>query len=78
MTIADRIYNELLALDTTVSHTFGGSDDQTLSARAYAIELAGLDPFWRIVLDRLFGEDHCKKAWEVEMERLVAQARLVE
>jgi hypothetical protein len=75
VSIIDRIKNELLALDYKANFALDGSEDQTLSARAYATELAGLDPFWRVAIDRLFGEGHCRRAWEGEMEAIVAQLK---
>jgi hypothetical protein len=60
VSIIDRIKNELLALDYKAN---------------FALELAGLDPFWRVAIDRLFGEGHCRRAWEGEMEAIVAQLK---
>ena len=70
-TIAARILDELLAVDRGVNAVMGGDIDQTISARAYAVELAGVSSFWRKTIDRLFYEGHCREAWEGEMERLV-------
>ena len=73
--IAQRILDQLVALDKDAYARFlGGDIDQTISARAYAVELAGVDSFWRAAIDRLFYEGHCKAAWEHEMQRL-AQAK---
>jgi hypothetical protein len=76
MSIIDRIAAELLALDKSVNTALGGTDDQTLSAKAYAVELAGVDSFWRKTIDRLFFEGHCKGAWEREMAALAGQMPL--
>jgi hypothetical protein len=78
MSIIDRIAAELLALDQSANTILGGTEDQTLSARAYAVELAGVDSFWRRAIDRLFYQGHCKQAWENEMLALAAQGRLDE
>lgn len=64
MTIEDRILADLVKLDEGVNGILGGDPEQTISARAYAVELAGVDSFWRVAIDRLFYEGHCKAAWE--------------
>jgi len=76
MSILERIGAELLALDKTVNSIGGGDIEQTLSARAYAVTLSGGDPFWNGVIDRLFSEGHCQRAWEAEMQAIVTQSQL--
>ena len=71
MSIEQRILEQLIALDKDVNAFLGGDIEQTISARAYAVELAGVDDFWRVAIDRLFHEGHCKEAWEREMLLLV-------
>jgi hypothetical protein len=76
MSIPDRILAELIAFDRSANAVLGGDIEQTISARAFAVELAEVDSFWRIAIDRLFGEGHCRAAWESEMERLARQEPL--
>jgi hypothetical protein len=68
MSIEQKILEALTALDQDANAFLGGDIEQTISARAYAIELAGVDSFWRLVIDRLFYTGHCQAAWEKWMQ----------
>lgn len=75
MSIAERILSDLIAADKSANVLLGGDIEQTISARAFAVELAGVDDFWRKAIDRLFYEGHCKAAWEHEMQALGEQLK---
>lgn len=58
----DRAWNALVGFDQTLNALTGGSEDQTISARAY--EAQGKGKAWGCVLCKLLDlidNDHCKK-----------------
>lgn len=61
----------LIALDQLANAMLGGMADETLSARAFRLELQGRGIFLREVIDALFfwQGDHCYHAWRSEIER---------
>lgn len=61
----------LIALDQLANTLAGGMADETLSARAFRLELQGKGIFWRELIDALFWwqEHHCYSAWRSEIER---------
>ena len=60
----------LVALDQLVNALCGGWPDETISSRAWRLELAGKGSWPRRVIDlaaRLFGDrDHCRESYESE------------
>lgn len=60
----------LVALDQLVNALCGGWPDETISSRAWRLELAGVRSWPRRVIDlaaRLFGDrDHCRESYESE------------
>lgn len=65
------IINFLLAFDQLANVIFAGEPDETLSARAYRLELNRRRKWPRVVIDTLFffQKDHCYKAYISEFER---------
>ena len=58
----ERAWNALVGFDQTVNALTGGSEDQTISARAY--EAQGKGKAWGCTLCKaldLIDKDHCKK-----------------
>ena len=58
----DRAWNALVGMDQALNALTGGSEDQTVSGRAY--DAQGKGKAWGCVLCRLldlFDKDHCKK-----------------
>ena len=60
-----------IAVDQLVNTLFGGMADETLSARAYRHKIDGSRKWPSMVIDCLFfwQKDHCKQAYESEMNR---------
>lgn len=61
----------LVALDQLVNTLFGGMADETLSARAWRHHLKGERTWLVKIIDGLFfwQKDHCREAYESEVER---------
>ena len=74
-TLGAAILGALVEVDEWGNAILGGDEEQTISARAYATELAGGDPFWRQTIDKLFFEGHCKGAWEAWMVAQVPKSK---
>lgn len=64
-------FQVLVALDQLINTFFWGMADETLSARAYRHKLDGSRKWVAWLLDKLFfwQDEHCKQAYESEMER---------
>ena len=65
------IKNILIALDQLINAILRGEPDETLSSRAYRLDI-DRDRAWpRRIIDTLlfFDHDHCKGAWVSELER---------
>ena len=64
-------FQVLVALDQVVNTLIGGWADETLSSRAYRHKKDGsrLWPAW--IIDHIFfwQEEHCRSAYESELER---------
>lgn len=60
-----------VALDQVVNTLLGGWADETLSARAWRHKLDGSRSWPTWIIDHLFfwQDDHCKTAWESELNR---------
>ena len=60
-----------VALDQLVNTLLGGWADETLSARAWRHKLDGSRSWPAWIIDHLFfwQKDHCKTAWESELNR---------
>ena len=60
-----------VALDQMVNTLLGGWADETLSARAWRHKLDGSRSWPAWIIDHLFfwQKDHCKTAWESELNR---------
>lgn len=63
-------FQVLVALDQLVNTLLGGFADETLSARAYRRKCRG-KPLLAWFINKLFfwQEDHCKEAYESEVNR---------
>lgn len=61
----------LIALDQLVNTVFGGFADETLSSRAYRHHLKGNREWCYRLINMIFflQEDHCKEAYESEINR---------
>lgn len=62
----DRAWNALVGMDQALNALTGGSEDQTVSSRAYHAQ--GQGKLWGCVLCKLldlFDKDHCKKNKDV-------------
>lgn len=65
-------FQVLIALDQLVNTWFGGMADETLSSRAHRLGISGQNKWAYKVINALFfwQEDHCKEAYESELDRL--------
>lgn len=68
------ILNNLIALDQMVNALFGGSPDETLSARAWRTEVQGklLGRVFRPLIDFVFWpvqKRHCREAYLAELTK---------
>lgn len=64
-------FQVLIAIDQLINTLFGGMADETLSSRAYRLELER-GRFWaRKLIDGIlfFDKDHCKESYESEILR---------
>lgn len=61
----------LVAVDQLANTMLGGMADETLSARAWRHHLDGSRDWPRAIIDTLFfwQTDHCRSAYESEVER---------
>lgn len=61
----------LIAIDQLINTLFGGFADETLSSRAYRLELERGRTWSRKLIDTLlwFDKDHCKESYESEVLR---------
>ena len=72
------LFQNAVALDQLANTLIpGGMADETLSARAYRMHMKG-QPYWgglANVIDWVFfwDEDHCRKAFESERQRVSAK-----
>ena len=64
-------FQVLIAIDQLFNTLLGGYADETLSSRAYRLELERGRPWARKFVDTLlwFDKDHCKESYESEIER---------
>lgn len=65
------VFQVLLALDQLANTLLGGYADESLSSRAWRHHVDGSRSWPRWVIDHIFfwQEEHCKTAWESELER---------
>ena len=73
MTLSQYCFNVLIAIDQLANTILGGYPDETISSRVYRYSKEHrCANVIRIVLDLVFrpwGENHCKEAYESELER---------
>ena len=73
MTVSQYCFNVLIAIDQLANTILGGYPDETISSRVYRYsEINRCARIMRVLLDFLFrpwGRDHCKQAYESELER---------
>lgn len=64
-------FQVLIAIDQFVNTLFCGYADETLSSRAYRHKMDGSRSWPAWIIDHLFfwQKDHCKEAFESELER---------
>lgn len=64
-------FQVLVALDQLVNTFFGGYADETISSRSHRAYVSGKRKWTRNVINVLFfwQDDHCKEAYESEMNR---------
>jgi hypothetical protein len=64
-------FQVLIAIDQLINTLFGGFADETLSSRAYRLELERGRTWSRKLIDTLlwFDKDHCKESYESEILR---------
>lgn len=65
------VFQVLVAVDQLVNTFFGGFADETISSRAHRAYVSGKRKWTRNVINALFfwQDDHCREAFESEMER---------
>lgn len=61
-----------VALDQFVNTIFGGYADETISSRSHRAYVSGKRKWTRNIINVLFfwQDDHCKKAYESEINRM--------
>lgn len=66
------LFQVLVALDQLVNTCFGGYADETISSRSYRAYISGKRKWTRNLINAIFflQEDHCKEAYESEIERM--------
>ena len=74
--------NVAIAIDQLANAVLRGDPDETLSSRAYRMHMKG-QPYWgglASVIDWVFfwDEDHCRKAFESERQRVSAKPPAME
>ena len=64
-------FQVLVALDQLVNTFFGGYADETISSRSHRAYVSGKRKWTRNLFNLMFfwQKDHCKEAYESEMER---------
>ena len=64
-------FQVLVALDQLVNTFFGGYADETISSRSHRAYTSGKRKWPRNLFNLMFfwQDDHCKEAYETEMER---------
>lgn len=64
-------FQVLVALDQLVNTFFGGYADETISSRSHRAYVSGKRKWTRNLFNAMFfwQDDHCKEAYESEMER---------
>ncbi len=64
-------FQVLVALDQLVNTFFGGYADETISSRSHRAYVSGKRKWTRNLFNTMFfwQDDHCKEAYESEMER---------
>lgn len=64
-------FQVMVAVDQLVNTLLGGWADETLSSRAWRHKLDGSRAWPAWIIDHLFfwQNDHCKTAWESELNR---------
>ena len=64
-------FQVLIAIDQVFNTLFGGYADETLSSRAYRLELERGRSWARKLIDGIlfFDKDHCKESYESEILR---------
>lgn len=65
-------FQVLVALDQLVNTFFGGYADETISSRSHRAYISGKRKWTRNLFNLMFfwQEDHCKEAYESELNRL--------
>ena len=65
------IKNVLIGVDQLLNTVFNGMPDETLSARAYRLDIERGRKWPRFLVDSIlfFDKDHCYKSFVSEMER---------
>ena len=67
-------FQVLVALDQLVNTFFGGYADETISSRSHRAYVSGKRKWTRNLFNLMFfffwQEDHCKEAYESELNRL--------
>ena len=64
-------FQVLIALDQLVNTFFGGMADETMSSRAHRLKIERGRKWASLIINRMFfwQKDHCKAAYESELER---------
>lgn len=65
-------FQVLVAVDQLINTFFGGMADETLSSRAYRLKIERGRKWLSAIIDLIFffQEDHCKGAYESELNRV--------
>lgn len=65
-------FQVLVALDQLLNTFFGGYADETISSRSHRAYVSGKRKWTRTLFNLMFfwQEDHCKEAYESEMNRV--------
>lgn len=64
-------FQVLVAVDQLINTFFGGMADETISSRAHRLKIERGRKWASLIINGLFfwQNDHCKKAYESELER---------
>ena len=65
-------FQVLVAIDQLVNTLLGGYADETLSSRAWRLYVERNRPIPKMIINAIFWwqDNHCKEAYESELERL--------
>lgn len=74
--------NVAIAIDQLANAVLRGDPDETLSSRAYRMHMKG-QPYWGWLANAIdwvffWDEDHCRKAFESERQRVSAKPPAME